>query len=509
MKTTAYVQLARHGDIVSALPFMHDKAKQGREVYCYVAPAFASILEPASYVKAVIRDTHHRDIEETVKQALRDGHDEVIATQVDSNPFPAPATCANFIQEQWSRAGCLDRFHDFPLVFDRRDSDAEIATLQRYLPTRTAKPLLVYGLNGHSSPFPKWKEFRGWLRGSLGYQFDMLDLSELQLEKPHLLLPLIEAADVCLFSDSLPLHLSYAFCKPTFVLHRGTPAGPGKALQWWWSEPRRHWIGQMTYDQTEGVEGRRKIALAISEVAKWPDVHPPMEIEDSNRRIVHVVDWYVPQSKDESRRNLAALNKWEAIEHADKNWVNLYFEATRHAKRSSRDLGDVRLLPYLKDVIDFAMEKAGPDDIVCLTNADSCLVSDASAVLRRTMANASCCFSRRVQGADGSVEATQRELSVFPADGGVDLIAFKPKWWRENCHLFPDGFLIAHDCWDVCYAKIIRACGGREIRPPLVLHERHANFWSRPENLETCVGQKNNRWIYRNWAVKNGHSPVI
>src|SRR6185312_1011922 len=271
---------------------------------------------------------------------------------------------------------------------------------------------------------------------------------------------------------------------------------------------RKHWLGQMVYNQTLGAAGRQTIAQTITNRASWPDIEPPMNDAERSRKIVHVVNWFESRKPDEARRNANARASWETVNKLDPAWSTVFFDCTKDARRTSEQLGDSRSLPYLKDVIDFAAASADPDDVVCLTNADSRLVTDAGPVIRRAMRQCDCLYSRRIQVSGEPPIGRHRELAMLPVDAGVDLIAFRVGWWRENAATFPD-FLIGCDTWDCAYSRIIARSGGKELTPPVVIHEMHGSFWKRPENIETNPGQRHNRWLYRSWAVLNGLSPVI
>jgi len=251
----AIIQLARFGDIVSILPAAHNLSKNNQVTF-FTHVDFADILEVCSYVKVIKLDTTHRDVSGAIQRAKDLKFDKIIVSQVNGNPEPAPFATDNFICLQWARAGALEHFHDFPLVFDKRDKLAEKAIIDKYIP-KGDKPLLAFNLIGHSSPYPDYGAERArnfqtkWIEDTFGDKYKLLNLGLIKLPKVYNLIPLIEAADYLLTIDTLHLHLSYGTSTPVIALV--------KDQVWYQSEPRSNWVGKLTYSESFTEEGKNKL----------------------------------------------------------------------------------------------------------------------------------------------------------------------------------------------------------------------------------------------------------
>jgi hypothetical protein len=68
------------------------------------------------------------------------------------------------------------------------------------------------------------------------------------------------------------------------------------------------------------------------------------------------------------------------------------------AVRTSRDLGDSRSLPFIKDVVSFgfAVGGGGPDDSIMLTNADTCLIPSLMPLVFESLRRRGMYYSLRV-----------------------------------------------------------------------------------------------------------------
>lgn len=261
MSKIAFIQLARMGDICSALPMMLAKAQAGHEVSCYVHEHFAPMLDGVGYVKPIIWPGMHRDVQRCVEDAKRRGFDEIISTQLDGNELAKGIPAKNFHHRQWLMGGMWDKFHDLPLIFDRRNPLEEKRELDAYLPADDGKPLLVYALHGHSSPFYKWQEFEKWLRGAAGSHYRLLDIGRLNLAKPYHLLAFMEKAAVLVSAATLHVPLAYACGIPTICLCCDTdPNGNVERREFFWPEPRKHWLGHMSYSESLTPQGRARIS---------------------------------------------------------------------------------------------------------------------------------------------------------------------------------------------------------------------------------------------------------
>lgn len=250
------VQLSRYGDIISAIPMARELSRQhGDPVDWVVHRDFVDVLGGCSYIRPTfIGNCDCQDLNKGIEFAKRvfPGR-HLLITQVNQNPIPIGKT-DNFIVEQWIRGGFLHKFHDLPLVFDKRDTGHERDILNLYWPNGK-EPVMLVNVAGWSSPYPYGQELLNWLRKEFSGVYTLLDISTLRLPRFLDLLPIIENAAVLVSIDSAPVHLAYATMTPTIVLSRDEI--------WYRSEPREHWIAHVSYSDSTTEKGMRTMAEAL------------------------------------------------------------------------------------------------------------------------------------------------------------------------------------------------------------------------------------------------------
>jgi hypothetical protein len=299
MNPIAFVQLCRSGDIVLILPILYEHHRQGRKVYCVVHKDFSQILDAASYVTPLIFTGEHRDIAGAIKLAKQYA-DEVVVTQagpisIDLRNGGSVVTdlrtgktieARNFVERLWRNAGMWEKFHELPLIFDARNTVKESRAYRRQIPMPgRQKPLLAYSLQGYCSYFGDSSHLKSWIESTLFLDYDLMDLTydpvlDRGNKQQHItdLLPLIEASDILITTNSLPLHIAYAFNTPTISLEPdGTPDGPGDPT-YWRSEPRRHWIGRMGYAESVTKAGQDRIISILEEHGRTNRQGPTREL---------------------------------------------------------------------------------------------------------------------------------------------------------------------------------------------------------------------------------------
>jgi hypothetical protein len=217
-----------------------------------VRPEFATLLEGVSYVTPIIWNGAIDFPAAAIQHAQADGYDRVLPIQTEGNPEPLPEKLRSFSMEPWLRAGYLDQYHVLPPVFDRAQTPPS-----DWKP-RSDKPILAYCLQAYTSPYAEdlKQDLVRWLADNFGDQFSLLELGAAKY-RPDSLFHILRQVAVLLTIDTFPLHMAYATGTPTIAL---TPRG------WIASEPRRHWIDNLSYAQSAVAEGRAKIAAALRDV---------------------------------------------------------------------------------------------------------------------------------------------------------------------------------------------------------------------------------------------------
>lgn len=191
-------------------------------------------------------------------------------------------------------------------------------------------------------------------------------------------------------------------------------------------------------------------------------------------------------------------------------------------KRTARDIGDKRDLPYLKDCLEIAMQAAKePDDIIMFTNDDIILHRETARILKRHIAIWDACSSHRCEFHYRRMPSMEAPPSVF-AEGreshiGRDMFAFKKEWLQRFWHEIPDFILGASD-WDLMMAwwlrekkgfkatqenlwKVFAPC---ELLLGCVIHEFHKAGWTDSANVMSAPSQLHNRKLFVEWVKKRG-----
>ena len=500
---TAFIQLCRHGDIVSALPMMKAEHDAGNDVSCLVASNFAGIFDGVSYVSPIIHDTNERDVDGGMARAKQMGFEKIIDTQVIGNPRRPVPESENFITWQWQFGGRLPEFHKLSLIFDRRSPEREADAVRQLIPPLVGdnRPILLYALHGHSSPFYQFAQFEKWLLANCSNVYRCVDIGKCKLHRPYDLLGLYEKATVLLTIDTMHAHLSYATKTPTIVLSK-----PDN--RWYWSEPREHWVGHLDYNQALQREGQDKLRLILNDM-DWTTgrlIRGAAQVE--RERIWHVIDWYCDPAQD-NRRMLNARLTWEKVRDDDRHWDLVFHETCRHAKRSSRDIGDTRKLPLINDVFDYGVEHVAGDGIVVWTNSDICLTPDAAAIIRRKMAGRPCGYCRRVDVPDASQPVPRAHLIGQPANPGTDLFAFRKSWWNSVRDSLPPMYMGAEGFDFVLRHKMKQAWADCQIDSAIAYHEKHPPAWMDLDKINAMPAQKHNRKVCAEWALASGLAKAI
>jgi hypothetical protein len=508
----AIIYLSRLGDVVNALPMAYYYHKQGHEVDFHVHPDFAAILEPVSYVKTVLWHGLHRDVNGCASWCMKNGgYNRVLDVQVNGNDNPPPFHTENFVAQAWARGGLLDKFHEIPLVFDKRDREGEIQATKHIPPDDpdNSRPLLVYSLYGHSSPMKGANQVESWIISEFSKTHRLLNIGQLPLRKPHHLLGILELASRLITIDTLPLHLSYATLTPTIAL-QPDQSNYGDGFKYYQSEPRKHWIEKLTYTECMSKDGRDRIVAAVRtenvEAGKFC-----RKLENIRKdKIIQVVDWEIPQGNNEAKtRMLSAHKTWEQARNSDQGYTLLILDTAKAPRTSRTTISDTRSLPYIRDIIEEGCKIAGDNDIVALTNSDICLVPEAIGVIRGKMMDQQCCFSRRVDVNNTEYRKTLRELSNMRVHPGADFFVFRKSWWEDNECQFPD-MLLGCEGWDFVLRHImLHTRSDAEIIPPIVYHQNHPQFWCNPSNITRNIGQMHNRRLCKEWAIAYGYEDAL
>lgn len=344
-KHRAVIQLGSTGDLVNLLPCCKAWHDAGEEVYIVTNRGFATDLDAVSYVKTIPVDFSIRYVFMAEKWAIDSGcFDEVTVTQVFGNDRRYPVGPKNWQVGEWVRCGMLERFHELPTIFDRRDRDAERIYMAMHMPVDNGLPLLAYNLNGVSQPYPYVAEQREWITRTFGASHRLIDLGALRLDSPASLLPFIEAAEVLVTVDTCTVHLAHATDTPVIVFHPENEFAR--------SEPRVNWVYACTHRQSIEAEHREAIRELFYSNQGGRLIRSTAEMVTPF--VWHAVEYHWDDDlPEEKARQMAAYKSWESIRMRDRYFRTVFTERP----------GATRV-----EIIDKAIAMAQPDDCIIWTS---------------------------------------------------------------------------------------------------------------------------------------------
>lgn len=436
------VSLRRNGDIVSLLPLLKRMAEGlGRPVRLGVNREYAALLDGTSYVKAVPWDG---DMEDPLAAAETLN---AVNAQVFCKRLYPDMKRGNFVKQAWLMLGHRwDRYA--PLVFDQRDLTREAVLAGRTF-WQKRKPAILVKMHGHSSPFGEGKTVWAMLNGTFAEKAELVDLDSVKADRVFDLLGLLDRAACLVTVDTVTTHLAQGSKCPTIQLTNDSNFGASPA--------RGNCIYRARYNSVTTKAQLLTIADLIRNCL----------LPEGNHQMVLVFSYFVPKDADTRRRQDRAYETW------------LKFPArlaSFPAKRSSASLGDPRGMPFVRDMIEFAL--GGSEDIVVISNNDIRFDGRLADEMRASCAGWGCWWAYRTEHDGG------------PTDNGADVFAFTRKWWRVHEHLFPD-FLLGYWWWDDVMVRIMRWSGCPEQRR-LYYHEPHMATQA-PSRQHTPGAQYNER----------------
>jgi hypothetical protein len=426
------ILLGRAGDCLNVLPAAYALSRKIGRVNWLVGKDYQGTLEGCSYVNAV----RWEGGQDSLPEALRTyGNAGPICFQAWLNPDSRRLT-DSYALEQWRLGGMLSEFGSWPLIMDRQNEARANMLRDRVLSNyRRDRPLIIACVDGVSSPFVKGPTLLAMLRG---LDADVVDLRDVRAERVPDLVALFNAADLLVPIDTMPLHLARASSVPTFCLLNDDWNG------WRASVPPPQCVAKWTYSEAN-ADLEPIVAAAAAFISRSAVV--TCNLFDTT-----------------SDRGKAARATWPD------GWL------APKPKRSAKDIGDARPLPYLRDILAAGLEAGdgiGNADVVIWTNDD-------------------CGFT------PGALDAIKAHVSRWdfgcvrrdPQHMGREAFFFRASWLRDNLAKMPD--VIMGTCvFDLTLAKWLRGLRGIKTTmenlaldfPPvdlpagLVSHVEHESSW--------------------------------
>lgn len=509
------VQLGRFGDIINMLPIAYHIAAQYDRPHFLVSKEFASILDGCSYVIPDVVDLRNDQINEALAIANRK-YPFVINTQIWGTNFHPERHATAYNLESWQSAGFGHKFKDtdwYP-VFDRRDHQKEEALAHKLLGHCTKPVLLVNVTHAHSAPFPEGPQVLQQIKELYSERYDIVDIGPLRFDRIYELLTAIERSSCVISIDTALLHLTCATNTPLLALINPNP--------WVGSIPRTEHCLTVMYDLApQFLNGPKPLPPIASlhtgnqRIAHEPPMSPP------ERRIFHALERHTETDEKSRWRKNIAEKSWEKL-YTERGVIPCHY---RDYKRNAKDaIGDPRALPYLKDVLEFGMAEAGPNDIIMWTNDDNYLHPGVVDMVQFHCSLWGVVSAQRCEFMDCAIPVgpvtPQILVSRSRSHMGRDLFAFTKQWLTAHWEEIPDLILGASD-FDLMLACMIRLQWGiettrlnlidtiwpAEMPRGYVAHQYHVPRWRDSVHVNSDPSQLHNRTLFFEWAKK--HLPSL
>lgn len=512
-KDVCIIMLGRFGDITNVLPIALHIHNSYAKPHFMVSREFASILDGVSYVEPYVVDLKNSDLVSAIDIANKEfGH--VIVAQVWGDGWFQPRETESYNKEAWRQCGFLHKFGqpDWRPLFDKRDEDRENALLAK-VGGGVKAPLIVVAAQSTSSPFRKGNELVEAIRNEFGQAYTVFDLTTLRAERIYDILKLLERARAIVTVDTAVVHLAAATETPTVLLKNPTP-----------------WLGTVPMDDSVAVFSYAEVSETMKPVIEVtceyaqgggeierPCMMPTFAVTAPTRTIIHAVEMHHSADPVEANRKGIAQESWKAL--YDKGVVPRHYDSSM-GRNAHDEIGEPRKLPYLKDVLAYAMANAQPDDIIFWTNDDNFLHPSLVEALRYHVSLYEVCCSQRCEFINTAMPPASRPHTEFAGAGrahmGRDLFAFTVDWLDRHWNEIPDAILGCSD-FDLHLACIVRnhfkikstrrnledCIFPAELERGYVSHQYHPPAWNRPEYTNSSPGQLHNRSLFAAWAKIN------
>lgn len=216
----AYVHLGKNGDVISALPILHQDFKQtGIKPVLVISSQYVNVLKSVSYVEPCVFEGHWQDLFGAIKFAKQQ-FDEVVVLSTYGQNFPIQKRTPSFQLDQWLRGGCMEKFGTLKPVFDLRDKAREKVLLRTHV--KHGEKFILLCDASESSPFPQREELQKLLRDNFPTHKIVLT-SDIKAEFFTDCLGIYDKAAALVSIDTAHLHLSTASKVPVFALASDKP----------------------------------------------------------------------------------------------------------------------------------------------------------------------------------------------------------------------------------------------------------------------------------------------
>jgi hypothetical protein len=519
----AMVSLGHMGDIINVLPIaLHIYRTTGRKPLFISTKQYGGmVLDGCSYLEPLLLDIPDTQILDAL--AIAGQRAEIVLNcQVYGHGYVMDRVSKSYNVEQWRMCGFEDRFSErlgMKRVFDLTDDDREEALMSDAMEYRLGtkgKPLMVVHLTGgHTSPFKDGKKLLDRIVTVYGGDFSIIDLEPVRAKRIYDMGIFFAEAYVLITSDTFILHLASDFDIPVVAIVNDCECF-GKWMQ---TVPQCNTILELPYSTADARS--EEIAHAISKidmdkpyVGHSERFHPDV----ASRNFYHAVEIHDDRGMEESSRKAIARKSWDFL-YNTRGVLPCHY--TNYV-RTAQSIGDQRPLPFFKDVLAQAMEKANPKDIIIFTNDDVILQNGTAEAVEIYCSIWGACTAMRTDFKRETAPPPNMAPEDIAAKGerhlGRDLFAATKEWLTANWDEIGD-FILGAQLWDLAIAALVRSKVGHklnrknmeervtcaELPNGYVYHQHHQPLWASMPGMNPA--HRHNSECFKKWAAV--HDPGL
>lgn len=447
--------LGKNGDIATALPIAKELSKKGA-VQFVVSKEFLPILDGCSYLKPILWQGDYSRQRDCLAWLKRHGIKPVVA---QSYNHPDSSHDLPYQKDAYRIAGFLNKWGTLPPpLFDKRDPVRETELIERF---PVGKPWIGVHLEGISSPIPHLAGLIDELSRTYP-QYHFIDLAKTKAHRVFDMIGLLDVCDLLVSVDSIYLHLSRAAKVPVIAVVNNTDA----------------WRASVPPPATIRSFGYKAVTTAdlVQAVGDFVDRKRP--------KLYHAASIFGQED-----RHYTAYLSWKKLR--DRGMICCYWG---RVGQEMFDDGNGRLLPFLKDVLHPAIQKAKDHDIILWCNSDIELKPE---IMDYAIDHCSIYVAASFRRDDAHI--------------GRDGFAFSKKWLNDNWDELGD-YVLGAPVFDLAIASLIKYKLG--IIPTLsnsttdfhpadsdrryLKHQNHTEGWS-----DGSPAAIHNSAIFNNWLQAN------
>jgi hypothetical protein len=518
----AMVSLGHMGDIINVLPIaLHIYRTTGQKpLFISTSQYGGMVLGGCSYLEPLLLDIPDTKILDALAVANQRA-EFVLNCQVYGDGLTMERVSKSYNVEQWRVCGLERGFKDlteFPLVFDQRDENRERRLWEAIMKPVPHPTLLIHVTGGHTSPFKDGEALRRMLTEKWGNHFGVVDLEPVRAAKLYDMMQLLQHGGILVSSDTYLLHLAADLDIPVVAIVNDCDCF-GK---WMRTEPRYKPVLQLDYSEAMAHVDEIDAAIDASDrkaIARWKK-RPPVMPETTPRRFFHAVEIHDDRGQEEAHRKVVARKSWDYL-YKEKGLIPCHYTTF---ERTAQSIGDERPLPFLRDVLKQAMDKANDEDVIVMSNDDVMFQTGLIEAVGLMVNVWGSCTAMRTDFKTETAPDPNMAPEDIAAKGerhlGRDMFAATKSWLVTNWDEIGD-FILGAQLWDLAIAALVRSKVGHklnrknmhelvtcaELPNGYVYHQHHQPLWAKMPSMNPA--HKHNSECFKKWAAVHDPSLVF